>query len=209
MNTTRGFISLGLILVLIIVAAVLGGGAYYYANPPLVPPGPGPVETASTTTPTPASPNPIVCKVGQHSNGVRCVPNSNTCPVYNACPPGYTSNTSVDANGCTKLQCTAPDNATSFSATPTSGSAPLTVQFSHTYRIPGNISIDYGDGTSCSTADPNCMYLYTHIYSSSGTYSAKLMKSVSHCVSNGGNPVYYNCGPDTQETIGTTTITVK
>jgi len=109
MNTTRGFVSMGLILVLIIAAAALGGSAYYANNQslvfhPIIPA----VETASTTPPN----NPITCKAGQHSNGVTCVPDSNNCPIYNACPPGYTSKTSVDANGCTKLQCTAPTSTT-------------------------------------------------------------------------------------------------
>ena len=58
---------------------------------------------------------------------------------------------------------------------PTSGTAPLTVQFS-----PGgcaaNIQIDYGDGTSCTTADPdgseNCD-VFTHTYKNPGVYKAK------------------------------------
>ncbi len=141
MNTTRGlpqvqsrgFISMSLILVLIIVAAILGGSAYYANNQSLVfhpiipvdgttpttPPNPILCQTGQhsngvkcvpdSTTPNPPNPNPILCPTGQHSNGTACVgKDGNACPLYNACPPGYTSNTSLDANGCTKLQCTAP-----------------------------------------------------------------------------------------------------
>lgn len=64
-----------------------------------------------------------------------------------------------------------------FSAT-FSGSA-LTVSFSTTIKHAGDESIDYGDGTSCSTANPdgsqNCN-LYSHTYAKAGTYTAILYR---------------------------------
>ncbi|PIR45406.1 MAG: hypothetical protein COV09_01615 [Candidatus Vogelbacteria bacterium CG10_big_fil_rev_8_21_14_0_10_50_13] len=60
-----------------------------------------------------------ICGGGQHvENGLtdyngcagapRCVNNAVSCPIYNACAPGYTTNTSTDVNGCTVRQCIPP-----------------------------------------------------------------------------------------------------
>lgn len=67
-----------------------------------------------------------------------------------------------------------------FSVSVVSGtSAPLTVQFTNGFQTAGDMSIDYGDGTSCSTANPdgsqNCN-LYTHTYTKAGTYIAILYR---------------------------------
>jgi PKD repeat protein len=92
----------------------------------------------------------------------------------------------------------------SFSASPTSGTAPLTTTF--TIPFPGNTTfyLDYGDNsvyTACSasqdgynTAACNPGTL-THTYSSPGTYTANLHKHI-------GGP----SGPD--QLVGTVTITV-
>ncbi len=66
-----------------------------------------------------------------------------------------------------------------FSVVPKSGSIPLTVQFTNTIPSTGDTSIDYGDGTSCSTANPDgsrTCSLYTHTYSKEGTYTAILYR---------------------------------
>ena len=68
---------------------------------------------------------------------------------------------------------------TTFTATPVSGPAPLTVQFSKTIQSAGDISIDYGDEQSCSTADPSGLTdcnLYVHTYKIPGTYTAILYR---------------------------------
>jgi len=77
---------------------------------------------------------------------------------------------------------------TTFTASPTSGTAPLTVTF--TGSIPGtSYSLDFGDGSSpvnevtnvdCAPGYPNCAANYVstvnepHVYSQPGTYTAKL-----------------------------------
>jgi hypothetical protein len=79
-----------------------------------------------------------------------------------------------------------------FSASPSSGAAPLTVQFAKVESA-GDISIEYGDGTSCSTADPDgtegCS-VFTHTYAELGTYIATVYRHL----------------PTTE--IGSTTVTV-
>lgn len=66
-----------------------------------------------------------------------------------------------------------------FSASPAMGSAPLNVTFKNTIQSAGDTSINYGDGASCSTANPdgsqNCN-LYTHTYTKAGTYTAILYR---------------------------------
>lgn len=74
-----------------------------------------------------------------------------------------------------------------FSASPTSGVAPLTVYFNATAAqntSSGNYSIDFGDGTSEQMIAPCSMELgvgcssnmsANHIYTANGTYSAKLI----------------------------------
>ena len=67
-----------------------------------------------------------ICNAGQrvengaiNSNGCvgapRCVNNPVSCPIYNACPSGYTTNTSTDTDGCTVRQCVPPATSSSWS----------------------------------------------------------------------------------------------
>lgn len=110
-----------------------------------------------------------------------------------------------------------------FSASPTFGTAPLSVRFSY---IPGAMAdafryqIDFGDGTndsdssiyppqtSCDKSDPGHCWSY-HIYQSSGTYTAKLKKLRDlGCDANpAGLPPGYKCDP--YDVVGTVTITVS
>ena len=71
-------------------------------------------------------------------------------------------------------------NNSGFSATPTSGPAPLTVRFSQIATDDWRAIIDYGDGTSCAvggTANPDCQNTFVHTYTAPGTYTAKLSSS--------------------------------
>lgn len=99
-----------------------------------------------------------------------------------------------------------------FSATPTSGPAPLTVQFS---ASSGGF-IDFGDGTSrpmtpsavlCVQNATNCQSggtSATHTYASAGTYTAKLIKKA---ICNAPPGVFCSLAAD--EVLGTATITVS
>lgn len=95
----------------------------------------------------------------------------------------------------------------SFAATPTSGSTPLTVQFSA--RNSENAVVDFGDGTSgtvTALASTNCiqssgtcgslLYGVSHTYRSTGTFTAKLLDANMTCYTSGCNVT------------GTVTITV-
>jgi PKD repeat protein len=69
-----------------------------------------------------------------------------------------------------------------FTASPSSGNAPLTVNFSSTIQSAGDLNIDYGDGSSCSTAEnpdssENCS-LYTHTYTQPGQYKVILSRDL-------------------------------
>jgi len=91
-----------------------------------------------------------------------------------------------------------------LSATPTSGSAPLSVAFSSGAIAMESYTIDFGDSTTPASPAPNncsgsssatCTYQTTHTYASAGTYTAALedqnglsVATVSISVTNpGGN----------------------
>ena len=84
------------------------------------------------------------------------------------------------------------NTAASFTASPTLGSAPLTVNFAIN-SIPSDtdmasVYIDFGDGDS---AKPQTIYCFrapcipamtsSHIYKAAGTYTAKLMRDYNYC----------------------------
>lgn len=77
-----------------------------------------------------------------------------------------------------------------FSASPTSGAAPLSVSFAYSNPTAGvSYTINFGDGTSgslsyqpvsCSVATPNCQfYSATHTYTTAGTYTVVLSPACS------------------------------
>jgi peptidoglycan hydrolase-like protein with peptidoglycan-binding domain len=88
-----------------------------------------------------------------------------------------------------------------FSATPTSGSAPLNVVFTASASNVTSSYIDFGDGTSGSQwqlwMDGGGSSFITHGYASAGTYTAKLQRQIV-CVTT-------PCDP---QTLGTVTVTV-
>ncbi|MDO8514241.1 MAG: peptidoglycan-binding protein [bacterium] len=101
-------------------------------------------------------------------------------------------------------------NSQNFSASPTSGAAPLTVTFKTNLRIPAEFESGapdtfyyrtyFGDGQS-GEIDSRGL---SHTYASAGTYMATLMRIFS-C----GSPAPgLECNPRPQETVGTVTITV-
>lgn len=68
-----------------------------------------------------------------------------------------------------------------FTATPTSGAAPLTVRFSQTATDDWRASIEYGDGATCTVDGTgeaaNCPNKFAHTYTTPGTYTVKLWSS--------------------------------
>ena len=103
-----------------------------------------------------------------------------------------------------------PPPSASFTASPTSGAAPLAVKF----NIQGSFSvygIDFGDGETINGAimDADCSVAGrctgTHTYTSPGTYTAKLLRTTYACQTS-SYPSTPGC--PTQTTIGTVTITV-
>jgi len=108
-----------------------------------------------------------------------------------------------DANHVTEKTMTVQVNAATLSASPASGSVPLTVRFS----APGLVNesfykVDFGDGQTSPANSFNCFErqcIMDHTYTASGTYTAKLIR---------------RCG-DTEScstsewTITSTTITVR
>ncbi len=111
-----------------------------------------------------------------------------------------------------------PQPSNTFSAYPTSGPAPLAVTFSIQSAYSGEYatpySINYGDGlTSEPIRDNNCTYAgicymtNPHTYTSVGTYTAKLMKTVYNTCS-GTSEIACADWYSRQETVGTVIITV-
>ncbi len=101
-------------------------------------------------------------------------------------------------------------NTLNFSATPSLGIAPLTVQFIETAPQGNTIgnSVNFGDGTSgtvafapvCSSC--NLMATVSHAYTAPGTYTATLTSGICACPANG------ICNCPNMMIFATTTITV-
>ena len=150
-----------------------------------------------------------ICSAGQHvengatnSNGCvgapRCVNNSVSCPIYNACPTSYTTNTSIDTNGCTKISCTPWQPTGSLDASPTSGTAPLKVTFTAATNAGffGGVRIDFGDGSTAIVLRPGGSEkngILSHEYAKAGTYVVQLI----------------GVGEGSSTVLGTQTVTVS
>jgi PKD repeat protein len=77
---------------------------------------------------------------------------------------------------CLAANPASPQPAQSFSANPTSGSAPLTVTFTVSPMPSPSSAIDFGDGSAASTlrVASASSAIVTHIYQSNGRYVARL-----------------------------------
>ena len=98
----------------------------------------------------------------------------------------------------------------SFSASPISGTAPLTVQFTSTAPQGSDIgrTVDFGDGSSGSLAfvpicsSCNAIGIVSHTYASAGSYTATLTGGACACPANG------TCNCPNIPILGMATITV-
>jgi peptidoglycan hydrolase-like protein with peptidoglycan-binding domain len=105
---------------------------------------------------------------------------------------------------------TSTQGVVSFSATPSSGSAPLTVQFvaSAPQGITLGNAVNFGDGTTghlgfvpvCSSC--NAEGVVSHTYTASGTYNATLTNGACSCPANGV------CNCPAIQILATTTVVV-
>jgi PKD repeat protein len=134
--------------------------------------------------------------------------------IKNYCPPGAYCLVAKQIVASTTVTVTGTSDGSgggneTFSATPTSGTPPLSVTFTAHHASGGNTYyLSYGDGTSGALA-PSCIFvsascvadaMSTHTYTAAGTYTATLSHS-TNC------PAGYGC---TAALIldGTITITV-
>lgn len=100
------------------------------------------------------------------------------------------TNATVVVGGGGESQPVAPGAVDELSATPVSGNAPLTVAFRGTINANGACSantylIDFGDGQTVALTPSGCapsLFTATHIYSSGGTFNAKLVRNAGNVV---------------------------
>ncbi|MDB5238210.1 MAG: protein of unknown function with transrane region [Candidatus Kaiserbacteria bacterium] len=167
------------------------------------------------------------CPVGQHyqygamnydANGcgvqsAKCVADA-ACPsvAYGTdCAQGYHAvGGGTDASGCQLAPKCVADTSATFSASPSSGGAPLNVIFSASNSGTNVMSVDFGDGSSsdpnigCSGTPCSVYWATSHTYKTTGTYAAKLWgvcigdSFLCGAAANGGRPL-----------LGTATITVS
>jgi peptidoglycan hydrolase-like protein with peptidoglycan-binding domain len=105
---------------------------------------------------------------------------------------------------------TGPTTTTSFTASPDSGNAPLTVQFSSSAPQGSTVgtSVNFGDGSSgnlgfvpvCSSC--NALGIVSHTYLTAGSYTATLTGGSCSCPANG------ICNCPNMQILGTATVTV-
>jgi YVTN family beta-propeller protein len=117
--------------------------------------------------------------VGTYPNGVAVSPNgakvyvtngfSNTVSVIDAATNKVTSNIPVGPNPFGIVIASVGGPTAAFSASPTSGKAPLTVKFTDkSTNNPTSWSWKFGDGTTSTTQSPS------HTYSKAGKYTVNL-----------------------------------
>lgn len=119
-------------------------------------------------------------KSASASASVKVGDSPNICPMYSlmACPAGYEFGPgTTNENGCWRPGPCVPKTSGTLSASPTSGSAPLTVTFRTTAGDEESFSVDFGDGTSAKmgVSEGGVARAVSHIYTRTGTYTAQLV----------------------------------
>ena len=129
-------------------------------------------------------------------------PNDQCLTQQRTCTNGVLSGTYTD------LQCNhvAPTSTASLTATPNSGTAPLTVQFAVSPAYVQNYMFDFGDGQNANVqkvTDSTGTGVHTsHTYKSVGTYVVKLSESL------GSNESMCSSYPNCKPIISSVTITI-
>jgi PKD repeat protein len=129
----------------------------------------------------------------------------NTCPAGAQCFVGPLTVATLTINVGSTVSST-----TSFSASPSSGNAPLTVQFNSSAPQGTDIgsTVNFGDGTTGTLVfDPVCSScnaaaMVSHTYAAAGTYTATLTDSACACPQGG------ICNCPNMAILGTVTVTV-
>ncbi len=122
--------------------------------------------------------------------------------------PRFTVKNASDVSAYTGVSVKVSDSVgnVGFTASPTSGAAPLTVSFRTTAGDEETYTVEFGDGTSAqmSVIEGGAARGVNHTYTSAGTYTAQLVRKSGTCYING---VAASCGaPD--QLMGTVFITV-
>lgn len=135
------------------------------------------------------------------------------------CPPGGMCPMMMPAPqivGTVTVTVTGSTQNNTFTATPTSGVAPLAVAFFARASQTGSYTIDFGDGTngipspaagSCDGS--TCAYGASHTYTQAGTYTGKLIYQPSYCLPSGVCPMLILVMQPAPQVVGTVTITVS
>jgi PKD repeat protein len=185
---------------LIIIAVAIAGISGYVLFSQKVPPQ---TQTTPPTTIGVTTTQPQACPqlAKKCSDGSYVGPTGPNCTFV--CPISTTS-TSTKIN-------TSTITSTSFSASPTSGAAPLTVQFTSSAPQGSDVgnTVNFGDGTSgklgfvpvCSSC--NARGVVSHTYASAGKYTATLTGGTCACPTGG------ICNCPNIPILGTATVTVN
>lgn len=180
---------------IVIALLIVGGGAYFLTHQHTY----SPTGTATTTP-------PVTTNTYTDTNT-----KPQACPqTAKECPDGsYVGPTGPNCAFVCPISTT--NTGTNFSASPASGTAPLSVQFTSSAPQGSTIgnAVNFGDGASgnlgfvpvCSSC--NALGTASHTYASAGTYTATLTNGTCACPSGG----ICNC-PNIQ-ILGTVKITVN
>ena len=106
------------------------------------------------------------------------------------------------------MACHTTTQNSTFTATPTSGLAPLSVSFRYDNATAGGTYVvTFGDGTTDTMVFNDAVYQTTHTYASAGTYRATLSPQYTCPVGSDGTATI--CNPPAISIIGTVTVTVN
>ena len=187
---------IALIIVIVVIAGIFGYVFFVQKTP----------------TPTQSIPPTITSTSTNTTSSETSTPTQpQACPqIAKECPDG--SYVGPTGPGCTFVcPISATGVGTNFSASPTSGAAPLSVRFTSSAPQGGTIgnTVNFGEGTSgnlgfapvCSSC--NALGTVLHTYTSPGTYTATLTSGACACPAGG------ICNCPNMQILGTATITVN